>query len=518
MDALETHLESLASLGTLQSRGEFTLAEGQVWSRLSRSLSDGDGCLRFALRWLHRAGASSLSVSTEGPGTLSLVATFDALPLDPEQAQALDLAGADLDLARTAVAAGLLELSPPILELISPQVGWRRQIGPEQGWDRVEGEDARLVRLTLTVPKGRSSLLEPWERDVKARFRASSLPFQWNERAVSGAYSFRAPVLAWRHLRPQKGEGRPLSVQAPREALESFRAARPGQVDAVLGLIAGPLPAGEPAFQLLVDGELLALPEAAKRLPGFCGVLRWPGSKLDLRGDRPVWDSKARGVLGALRQEAIDMAVQLYRRQPAPDSAQAEAAFVGLQTVLLALLEEQRFTEGHLLAQWLRDCLGSGSRLLGEFRTGFTLDRLSALLAEPAGQAQTSLRWGKAAEARVREQAIRRPEVVEEALLITARLELRARRDQREKLSGDTQARLSQLAHRQQARGRNSEAAASFLLLASAAPDGEAARFDYLEQAARAGDLAGLPAYRERLARERAERSQPRQRDSSSLA
>ena len=65
----------------------------------------------------------------------------------------------------------------------------------------------------------------------------------------------------------------------------------------------------------------------------------------------------------------------------------------------------------------------------------------------------------------------------------------------------------AQLAHRQQARGRNSEAASSFLLLASASPDGEAARFDYLEQAARAGDLAGLPVYRERLAQERAARS-----------
>ncbi len=202
------------------------------------------------------------------------------------------------------------------------------------------------------------------------------------------------------------------------------------------------------------------------------------------------------------------MALQLYHHRPMLSPIQAESGFLGLQTVLLLLLDEQRFTEGNLLAQWLRDCLGSSSRLLEDFRIGYTFDRLCALMAEPAGQPQASLRWNKAAENRARETALKQPEKAEEALLITARLELRARRPQREKLSGDTQGRLAQLAYRQQSRGRHADAAATFLLLGSAAPEGEAARFDFLEQAAVCGDQAGLPAYRERLSRERAQRGE----------
>lgn len=504
MDALNEHLESLASLGTLNSRGAFSLARDQVWERLRQALPDGNGSLRFLLRWLHVRGASEVRIRVDRPHSLSVIATLSEPALLPasSRGEELDLAGHDIDLARATVGSKLLGVALR-WELDDGESCFSCDFSAGDHWQvSPSTQSGPAIRATYTFNRQQWPRVAEWEQSVKKAFRCSPISLRWNEDVVSGPYSFDVPVLVWRHLRPAETKGSPLLVTAPRTAVESFRAARPIHADVVLGMMMGFACSERSEIELLRQGELLALPEAGRELAGFAGMIRDDDHPLDLEGARPVWNTRMQGLVSGFADEAVDMAVQLFHRQPPLEPRQAESIFLGMQSVLLHLLTHQRFTEGHLLAEWLRERMGDGGLLKG-FRAGYTFDRICALLAEPAGHPQTALRWTKSADARVRQQTSRQPEVVDEALQIVARLELRARRNQENQLSGDTQGRLSQLAFRLERRGRYQEAADLYLMLGTALSRSNPDRMDILLQAARCGELAGMPYYSGVVARER---------------
>lgn len=502
MDALHRHLDTLASVGSRDSQGSFTLAESQVWNRLRQALPDGRGSLRFLLRWLHARGASAIAV-LESRDALEVIADFkDPSPLpNLGQGQEWDLAGLDLDLARGATAAQMLEL--PV------QVAWddgnrcyRKILPSEDSWALSDGSGKAQIRLTYRLSSRHRPRVTEWEALTKTRFRASPCPLSWNGTPVSGPYAFSVPVLVWRHLRPLAPSEHPMLITNPRTAIESYRTTRHQRIDVVLGMLMG-MPSGDrPEFELLKHGELLPLEGAENELAGFGGLIRADHQPLDLGGDRPVWNDELNALVATFKDEAVDMALQLYRREPSLEPREAASVFLGMQSVLLHLLDQQRFTEGHILAEWLRPKL-DGSTILQGFHYGYTFDRICALLAEPAGHPQTSIRWRRSAEERARAQAARSPGIADDALLIAARLELRARRDQPEQLSGDTQGKLSQLAFRQDRRGLHKEAAEISVLLAMALPPGHPQRREHLIRAATSGRRAGLPHYASLLDKER---------------
>ena len=164
------------------------------------------------------------------------------------------------------------------------------------------------------------------------------------------------------------------------------------------------------------------------------------------------------------------------------------------------LLDQQRFTEGHLIAEWLGPSLASG-RILEQFRYGYTFDQLRSLLAEPAGHSQTAVRWSKHAESRLRRRGALDRDQVEEALLITARLELRARRNSPRGLSGHLHGRLLQLAQQLKVRGETARAASVFMMLAQALHPGTPERLVHLNQAV---DCSPERRYQKALAQEKA--------------
>jgi hypothetical protein len=499
MDALSEHLESLAGLGTLDSEGAFTLAPDQVWSRLRQALPNGLGALRFLLRWLHARGAEEISIdSQQGQDRLTVSAPIRGvaeLPA-PVQGAELDFSGTDIELARAAASLELLPGCSLTLAIDDKSTRYTRQI--DQGkpdWSASPSSGRREIVATCVVAPW--SLCRVWQQETAQKFRLSPLPIRWNGELLSQPYAFSCSVLAWRHLRRKEHGAVTMPVMAPPDAVLDFQAARYDNVDVVLGLRLGPA-GGEP-FHLLRLGESMPLPQARKELSGFSGVIRAAHFPVDLQGLQPVWGGELEATVASFKDEAVDMALQLYHLEPPLSQKQAQAAFPGLQSVLLHLLDSQRFTEGHLLAEWLRARL-QGSPILQDFRSGYTFDKLCALLAEPAGHAQTAILRNKHAEQRVRESG--EPEKADEALLIAARLEMRARKGRPVRLGGDLEARLAQLARRELHRGRFAESAAIHGMLAMAFASGSGERHQYLTEAARAEQRVGGRRYADLLARE----------------
>lgn len=500
MDALADHLESLASLGTLESRGEFTLAQDQVWTRLRQGLSSGEGSLRFLLRWLHARQVASVAISATKT-SLTVRAALRAETKLPAigQGDELDLSGADIDLARAVVGAQMLEPMQLVLQVDTGERLYRRDFAQNPSWERHDSAGQPCLSAVYELGKPNAALADRWRLEIARRFRASPLDITWNGSPLSGAYTFSCPVLAWRNLRRERPALWPLRIQPPETAVASFQTARHPDADVALGLCMGPPP--ETPFELLRHGELLPLPQAQRELTGITGLIRAEDAPLDLQGDSVIWTESLQTLATSLKDEAVDIILQLYALSPPLSADKAEAAFLGVQSVLLHLLDHQRFTEGHLLASWLRQRV-EGSAVLRGFRNGYTFDKLSALLAEPAGQPQTATRYRKEADQRVRELSANDRSVVDEALLIAARLEMRARRDQPVKLSGDLQGKLAQLGFREAQRSRYAESARAYGMLALAFPPGHDERKQHLEEAARIGALAGLATYGELLARE----------------
>ncbi len=468
VDALTDYLEGLACLGSQESRGSFTIAPDQLWTRLRQSMNNGQNAPQALLRWLHAQKTPNIVLDGDSTG-LSVRAHLPT-PVTPK---ALDYAGADIDLARTVAAIETLGDSKTSLEIDDGATRWSWSSAE---WKTIESQGQREFQAHFSAgPK----LVSEWARRLQSCFRFSPTPITWNHQQLSGPYSFTFPALVWRHLRPlERSESRPLLVKSPAEALEQYRVPRHQDVEAAIALARGPCD----GFWLLHHGELLPVPRANKELPGFGGVILAQRLRVDIQGDNVVENSDLIRLLHSFRDEAVDMALQLYNRESLLTVEQAESGFPGLLTVLLHLLDGQRFTEGHLLAEWLRANLSAGN-FLQDFRHGYTFDTLCSLLAEPAGHPQTALRWQKQAEARLREQPSRFSAVREEALLINARLELRARRGQPRRLSGDLHSRLLQFAHQLKSRGERERAASVFHLLGHSFQPGDPQRREHFEEA-----------------------------------
>ena len=494
MDALDDFLDSLAGLGTASDRGCFTVARSEIWSRLRSSLHFGEGAPRHFLRWLHARQAESIRIDAQRD-RLTITASLDeALPHDT-----LDYSGHDIDLARALVGAEMLNLSSVTLELDDGVTRKATSTGLGS-WTELVSLGRKEVVLRLT---GCSTLVPRWAEEIARAFRHSTTAVFWNQTLLSGPYRFAFPVLAWRQLRRRTALNQPpLVLDSPREALESFQAVRFEKTDVALAL--GYAQLSSPAFELLRFGELLPLSGTSVRaLSGLGGVLRSEQFPTDIGGDVVSEGPEMVAILTSLRDEAVDMALQLYHRGPLTPE-QADASFFGLQSVLLHLLDSQRFTEGHLLAEWIGPSLEKG-KLLSNFRYGFTFDRLRSLLAEPAGHPQTAFRWHRQAEARLREESGRDRASAEEALLINARLELRARSDNPRGLSGDLHGRLLQLANQLRGRGHYERAASVFLLLAHSFRPTAPERLEHLLEASR---CCLQPPYTDALAQERQARGE----------
>lgn len=491
MDALDEYLESLAGLGSTLERGSFSLAQGELWPRLRKSIPDGRGALRFLLRWLHARETRSIQLDSRR-GSFTVSASLDEVPHPSD----LDFSGRDLDLARALIGAEQLASARWSLELDNGVSRCSQQTSAVGSWQPLDTFGRREVVAKFS---GISSLVSAWAGETAKAFRHSPIPITWNQTMLSGPYSFTFPVLAWRHLRRKNpGGAAPLTVKPPVESLESYRTIRHESADIALALSAGRLT--DPTFELLRDGELLPLTGVPHELIGLGGVLQSERISTDLGGDRIVNSHELQKLLATFRDEALDMALQLYNRKEALTPEQADGGFLGLQSILLHLLDQQRFTEGHLLAEWLGPSLQRG-KVLQQFRFGYTFDRLRSLLAEPAGHPQTALRWHKQAEARIREQTGFDRSIVEEALLINARLELRARRDNPRGLSGDLHGRLLRLAHQLKARREYRRSASIFLLLGHSFHPGHPERLEHLIEAAHCCEE---PPYTTALAEEKA--------------
>ena len=484
MDALNDYLENLAELGSPESRGSFTVAANQVWSRLRQSLNDEFGSPRYLLRWLHQQGAPEIRLQSDRKG-LTIRAALPAVPA-PES---LDYAGSDIDLTRSFVSLEKLPSAQSRFELDDGATRWRWN---SERWDSLESSGGREFEAQFS---GGSHLISRWTENLQSRFQFSPVPIHWNQKRVSGPYSFAFPVLVWRHL-PRREPGRQLSfiIKPPPSALGQYRTHRHPQTDVALAMACGPCN----GFWTLRHGELSPLPQANTMLPGLGGLIQAEHLRLDIQGETLVKSSELQSLLRSFRNESLDMVLQLYNLESPLTPAQAEGGFLGLIGVLLHLLDEQRFTEGHLLAEWLRPSLAAGSAL-ENFRYGHTFDLICSLLAEPAGHPQTALRWQKQADNRVREQAVGFPAVREEALLINARLELRARRGKTRGLSGDLYSRLLQLAHQQKKRGEFARAASIFHLLGHSFQTGDPERLEHFQSAV---ECDPSPTYRAALKEE----------------
>ncbi len=491
MDALDDYLDALAGLGPVLDRGSFSLAQGELWPRLRRSITDGRGALRFLLRWLHARDAQTIRLDS-GRGSFTVNASLSEIP-NPSD---LDFSGRDLDLARALIGAEQLSSAQWSLEFDNGVSRYSQQTSAVGRWQSVDS----LGRQEIVAEfKGASGIVSSWAGETSVSFRHSPIAITWNKKLISGPYAFTFPVLAWRHLRRRMpGDGPPLLVKAPPETLESYRTPRHQDADVALALSACQL--ASPSFELLRHGELLPVIGVERELAGLGGVIRSERFSTDLNGDRVINSPELQRLLQTFRHEAVDMVVQLYHRQVPLTPEQADGGFLGLQAVLLYLLDQHRFTEGHLLAEWLGPSLERG-KVLQQFRFGYTFDRLRSLLAEPAGRPQTALRWHKQAEARLREQTGFDRSIVEEALLINARLELRARRDNPRGLSGDLHGRLLQLANQLKNRREFRRSASIFLLLGRSFLPGHPERLEHLTEAARCCEE---PPYTTALAEEEA--------------
>lgn len=500
MDALERHLDELADFGTVDSRGSFTLDANHAWERLEKALVDGQDALRFCLRWLHRFGAANIDIQ---PSKRSKVLTLKGA-LSPSDRNLhssrdadFDLSGKDVDLARGIVSFRQLEFSTMTLECCDGANRRIMNLFEDAAWERQPSQEELSFALTVTNPGSVKKLFSDWRKSIEVSFRHSPIPIFWDGKRLSGPYTFSSsecPV--WRHLRAIDSQRFPVTVRPPTGALESYHAKRHQKISVVLGLSSaspvekkGGPPPPLASFHLLYQGEMLPL-ETSRNLAGFEGFLRVDDQPLTLEGRRPVLNQALKAMLGGLKEEALDMVVQLYRSEPPASPEILEKSFLGIKTVLLYLLDQQRFVEGFQICQWLMTAIEESS-VLEDFRTGYTFDKIMAMMAEPAGQPQTAIRFHRRADKLVSQGLRANPGLTVEALMIAASLEIRARNGQAERLTSDTQNRLLSQAIYCSRQNRLSESATLYRILGQSLPPDDNRRWRHLIEAGKAALASG---------------------------
>ncbi len=453
-DSLDQHLQRLAEVGQLESQGHFTVAQDRVWESLNSALDNDRALVRFAARWLIKSGAQKITIETTSLSRRLLI-TADLNATSSQQFETLsrgsdlDYAGSDIDLARAVVSAKKAGAKSIGLRLEDGALRWTRDFSKQDPWSKEQAQGAPRARALLELVLGPfSAASKAWQSALEENFHHSPIPILWNGKRVDLGFSLKEPILVWRHLLPREGPRSTAAFRPPHDCLETFRIVRFPQTEVIMGLGR----AQHSCFVVLRHGDRIAW-HRQDFLPGFQVLVRDSRLNTSVDGLRVAETGELKSLLQALREEALDMLLQLYRLEPEVEPKRLLDCLEAVEAVLLHLLDQKRWTEGYRLMAWLRNRLNVSNRLLAP-EQAYTLYRLGTLLAEPAGHPGVTQLWMK--HARELSQSVGQQDrsFAVKTLLIDAHLEFRSRRGEKESLSADTRSRLHLAALREHREGR----------------------------------------------------------------
>jgi hypothetical protein len=463
MAALEELLEGFREGGVRESSGEFTLAPDHVWKGLAHSLSDPEDLPRFLMRWLvsHPCQPQSIKVRTTGTSL-----TFCALEiLHPNRicpAPLLDYAGKDIDLSRAIICAEKFTSEPVILRLSHLTEGWIAEFNGGPGlWRSDSSKPSQKFEVEISLAKNEfSRLSKTWKVTLKSRFGHCPADIRWNQESLNASFQFSTPTLVWRRILPLNSDFPLVSFQPPEGfVVDSYVSQKHPHSEILMAI--GDKPEG--SLRVLHQGEALSL-DRPGFLPGFEILINTNRLTLDMQGTSVVQNDDYEQLLQELRGEAYDMVLQLYRATP-PLAAEVIARhLLPLESALLYLLDQQRYTEGHLLAQWIESAAGS-TIAHRRFRDAYTFLRASYHFAAQSNQPRTAETFASKAKRLVLQTGSTDSAYPVEGALIDAHLEAKIRRDEPDQLTHHTRSHLHLLAIRCRQRGQVEHAYRLFFVL-----------------------------------------------------
>ncbi len=427
---IEELLEGLAVEGTESGSGHFTISPDQVWKGLGQAVSDGLNLPRFALRWMISRHPHSVEVRTDR----DLVSLTAPLPYSPESEQPhFDYSGKDIDLARCLVSAQKMKVKDLRLTVQGPNASWLGTYsdGTPEHWLRGSGRSESFLRLEFQIPS--KKVLKGWESLLKTHFFLAPVPIHWNGNPITKLFEFRPAPLVWRRLVPQNADHPKLNVRVPEKAIAEFVCTRRWDNELLMGLSNHQVS----RIKLVHNGELFEL-ERPGFLPGFEILVNATELATDMQGLNLVENQQLNLLLETLREEAYDMALQLYHADPAPSRQELSEHLVALQGVLVYLLNEKRFVEGAALVEWTNRCLGN-ERPRSEAAENYTYFRTAALHCERAGRHHLFQIFDKRAREVISEST---GDFAVEAALVDAHLEAKSRRGESDLLTHHTRSSL----------------------------------------------------------------------------
>ena len=442
LNKIEELLEGLAVEGADQGTGHFTISPDQVWKGLQSAVSHGEGLPRFALRWLIAQHPVRVEMEMDG-AQMTITAP---LSYSPDQAQPhFDYSGRDIDLARCLVSAQKLKAVDFRLTVQGPDVGWLGSFPGDthEHWIQGGGRSEALLRLQFQVPS--KKLFKDWKKLVTKHFFLAPVPVLWNGEAVTRLYEFSLPPLVWRRLIPQHADQPKLNIRVPEKAMEEFVCTRRWDNELLMGLSS--LQTSQIKF--VHHGEVFEVDKPGF-LPGFEILVNGVDLSTDIQGLALVENEPFSHLLETLREEAYDMALQLYHADPPPGRTEMAGHLVALQSVLVYLLNEKRFVEGASLVEWMNRLLGSAPPSL-EAAENYTYFRTAALHCERAKRHHLFQIFDKQAKAVISEAPT---EFAVEAALVDAHLEAKSRRGETDLLTHHTRSSLHVLGVRCRKQGR----------------------------------------------------------------
>lgn len=463
MATLDELLSDLAKDGEREGTGTFTLSSEQAWKGLRHSIAAPKLLPVFILRWLYRRlQASQVEIAVLAKGsTLGLTAScHESLTWCGQHPPFLDFSGADLDLTRAVVCAEKLKASSICLEI---DTGGERHVARfscagEPEWELKESTGRREVCfstvLAKRIPKG-------WGSEIEKLFCYSSVPIVWNSKSINRPVSFQYSTAVWRRVLPQNKELGQLSFLPPSNCPIYFVCARHEDTEILMGLSS----AGFSRCRLIYCGQLFEL-QTVGFPTGFEIIINTTSLRLDIQGSSVVLDQLYRKLRREIREESYDMVLQLFRLEPPVEPSILSCAFRGVESAILHLLDEQRYFEGFVLAEWL-DRQTSGYRPPRHFQEEYTFLKLTAMLSERAKQHLTARSFSARAKQLVMESGSSDSPFRVEAALIDASLEAKFRRGEEDRLSHHTRSNLHLLGVRERQKGKQEQAFRIFFVLAT---------------------------------------------------
>ena len=427
---IEELLEGLAVEGTESGSGHFTISPDQVWKGLGHAVSDGLNLPRFALRWLISRHPRRVEVRTDG----ALVSITAPLPYSPEAEQPhFDYSGKDIDLARCLVSAQKMKARDLRLTLQGPDASWLGSFSADspERWVRGGGRPDSVLRLEFQVPARK--VFKGWEDLVRKHFFLAPVSVLWNGVAITKLFEFQPAPLVWRRLVPQTADQPKLNVRVPERAVAEFVCTRRWDNELLMGLSSHQVS----RIKLVHNGELFGL-QRPGFLPGFDILVNATELATDMQGLTLVENKQLDQLLETLREEAYDMALQLFHAVPPPSRQELTGHLVAMQSVLVYLLNEKRFVEGAALVEWMNRILGSGLPRT-EPAENYTYFRTAALHCERAGRHHLFQIFDKRAREIISESG---GDFAVEAALVDAHLEAKSRRGEADLLTHHTRSSL----------------------------------------------------------------------------